>query len=320
MAEKGDSHKLTISKPPTVSAGVHAVTNALTQVFGKMGVVRGTRGLLKLNQQGGVDCQSCAWPDPDTRSFNEYCENGAKALADEGTTKRIGREFFAEHSISELSEQTDFWLGNQGRLTEPLVLREDGEHYDPISWAEAFELIAEKLNSLASPDEAVFYTSGRTSNEAAFLYQLFVRQFGTNNLPDCSNMCHESTSVALSESIGLGKATIRLEDFEKTELVIVIGQNPGTNAPRMLSSLAAAKAAGAKMIAVNPLREVGLSTFIDPNPQHGNPFGILGFRPAKLADLHLPVRIGGDMAVLKGLMKSLLERERAAPGMVFKWM
>lgn len=317
MANKSVTPILRVSKPPTVSAGIHAVTNALRHVFGKMGVVRGTRGMLKLNQKGGVDCQSCAWPDPDRRTINEFCENGAKALADEGTTKRIGKEFFAEHSVRSLSERTDFWLNQQGRLTEPLVLREDGTHYVPISWQDAFTLIADSLNSLASPDEAVFYTSGRTSNEAAFLYQLFVRQFGTNNLPDCSNMCHESTSVALAESIGLGKATIRLEDFERTDLVIVIGQNPGTNAPRMLSSLTAAKAAGAKMIAINPLAEVGLTSFVDPNPQHGNPLSVLGFRPSKLADLHIPVRIGGDMAVLKGLMKSLLERERAAPGTVF---
>ncbi|MBK9216903.1 MAG: FdhF/YdeP family oxidoreductase [Chloracidobacterium sp.] len=296
---------------------MHAVTNALRHVFGKMGVVRGTRGMLKLNQKGGVDCQSCAWPDPDRRTINEFCENGAKALADEGTTRRIGREFFAEHSVADLSEQTDFWLNQQGRLTEPMVLREGGTHYEPVSWEAAYAIVAEHLNSLASPDEAIFYTSGRTSNEAAFIYQLFVRQFGTNNLPDCSNMCHESTSVALAESIGLGKATIRLEDFERTDLVIVIGQNPGTNAPRMLSSLAAAKAAGAKMIAINPLEEVGLTSFVDPNPQHGNPLSVLGLRPAKLADLHLPVRIGGDMAVIKGLMKSLLERERAAPGTVF---
>jgi molybdopterin-dependent oxidoreductase alpha subunit len=309
--------KLKITQPPETSAGVHAVTNALRHLYGKMGVVRGTRGMLKLNQKGGIDCQSCAWPDPENRTINEFCENGAKALSDEATTSKIGREFFAEHSVAELSVNEDYWLNKQGRLTEPVVLREGGTHYEPIEWGEAFRLIAEKLNTLASPDEAVFYTSGRTSNEAAFLYQLFVRQFGTNNLPDCSNMCHESTSVALAESIGLGKATIRLDDFEKTELVIVIGQNPGTNAPRMLSSLAAAKNAGAKMISINPLPEVGLTSFADPNPQHGNPLSVLGFRPAKLADLHLPVRIGGDMAVLKGLMKILLDRERVGPGSVF---
>ncbi len=312
-----DRKKLTVTPPPETSAGIHAVTNALKHVYGKMGVIHGTRGLLNLNQKGGIDCQSCAWPDPEHRTINEFCENGAKALADEGTKKKIGAEFFAEHSVADLAAREDFWLNGQGRLAEPLVLREGGTHYEPITWDEAIALIADKLKALASPDEAVFYTSGRTSNEAAFLYQLFVRQFGTNNLPDCSNMCHESTSVALAESIGLGKATIRLDDFEKTDLVIVIGQNPGTNSPRMLSSLAAAKAAGARMIAINPLPEVGLTSFVDPNPQHGDLFGVLGFKPAKLADLHLPVRIGGDMAVVKGLMKILLERERRSPGSVF---
>lgn len=310
-------HELKVTPPPATSAGIHAVTNALRHVYGKMGVIHGTRGLMNLNQKGGIDCQSCAWPDPEHRTINEFCENGAKALADEGTKKKIGAEFFAEHSVADLAAREDFWLNDQGRLAEPLILREGGTHYEPISWDEAIGLIAGRLNGLESPDEAVFYTSGRTSNEAAFLYQLFVRQFGTNNLPDCSNMCHESTSVALAESIGLGKATIRLEDFEKTDLVIVVGQNPGTNSPRMLSSLAAAKAAGAKMIAINPLPEVGLTNFVDPNPQHGSLFGVLGFRPAKLADLHLPVRIGGDMAVLKGLMKILLENERQTPGTVF---
>ncbi len=309
--------KLKVTPPPKVSAGIHAVTNALRHLYGKMGPIRATRGMLRLNQKGGIDCQSCAWPDPDHRTINEFCENGAKALSDEATKKKIGREFFAEHSVEELAAESGFWLNDQGRLIEPFVLRDGGTHYEPIGWDEAIGLIAEKLSALASPDEAIFYTSGRTSNEAAFVYQLFVRMFGTNNLPDCSNMCHESTSVALAESIGLGKATIRLDDFEETDLVIVIGQNPGTNAPRMLSSLAAAKKAGAKMIAINPLPEVGLTSFVDPNPQHGNPLSLLGFRPAQLADLHLPVRIGGDMAVLKGLMKVMLERERSEPGSIF---
>ena len=320
LTMKNDTEKvdtLEVTAPPKTSAGLHAVTNALRHLYGKMGVVRGTRGMLKLNQKGGIDCQSCAWPDPENRTINEFCENGAKALSDEATKQKIGREFFAEFSVKALAEKSDFWLNEQGRLTEPMVLRDGETHYEPITWEEAIAVIAEKLNSLASPDEAVFYTSGRTSNEAAFLYQLFVRMYGTNNLPDCSNMCHESTSVALAESIGLGKATIRLEDFEETDLVIVIGQNPGTNAPRMLSSLAAAKKAGAKMIAINPLPEVGLTSFTDPNPQHGNPLSVLGFRPAKLADIHLPVRIGGDMALLKGLMKIMLERERDKPGTAF---
>ncbi|NOT47232.1 MAG: molybdopterin-dependent oxidoreductase, partial [Acidobacteria bacterium] len=318
MGQKSDTPELIVSKPETVAAGLAAVTSALKVTTGKMGVVRGVRGMLSINQAGGFDCPSCAWPDPEShRTFAEFCENGAKAMADEGTRKRIGADFFSQYSISELSRQPDHWLNDQGRLTEPLILRDGSGHYEPIEWAEAFKTIADKLNALASPDEAVFYTSGRTSNEAAFLYQLFVRQFGTNNLPDCSNMCHESTSVALAESIGLGKATIRLDDFEKTDLVIVIGQNPGTNAPRMLTSLEAAKKAGAKMIAINPLPEAGLLNFVDPNPQHGNPLSILGFSPIKLADIHLPLRIGGDMAVLKGLMKTMLEREREKPGTVF---
>lgn len=315
---KNKDEHLSISEPEQTAAGLEAATKAAKVVFGKMGVVRGTRAMLKINQAGGIDCQSCAWPDPEShRTLAEFCENGAKAMADEGTTKRIGTEFFASHSVDELSRQSDKWINDQGRLTEPLVLKEGGTHYEPISWKAAFELIASRLNSLGSPDEAIFYTSGRTSNEAAFVYQLFVRQFGTNNLPDCSNMCHESTSVALAESIGLGKATIRLEDFEKTDLVIVIGQNPGTNAPRMLTSLAAAKANGARMIAINPLPEAGLMNFKDPNPQHGNPFSILAGSGVKLADLHLPVRIAGDMAVLKGVMKVMLERERRSPGSVF---
>ncbi|MEO7673442.1 MAG: FdhF/YdeP family oxidoreductase, partial [Pyrinomonadaceae bacterium] len=316
MAEKLEKSK--ISPPAKTAAGIKSVVSTTRAVFGKMGVIRGARGLLHINQPGGFDCQSCAWPDPEShRSLAEFCENGAKAMADEATTKRIDREFFTKYSLAELSAHEDFWLNDQGRLTEPVVLREGATHFTPVSWDEAFQIIAGELNSLGSPDEAVFYTSGRTSNEAAFLYQLFVRQFGTNNLPDCSNMCHESTSVALAESIGLGKATIRMEDFDKTDLVIVVGQNPGTNAPRMLTSLASAKAAGAKMIAINPLPEAGLMNFVDPNPQHGNPLSILGIHPVKLADLHLPVRIGGDMAVLKGIMKLLLERERATPGTVF---
>lgn len=315
---------LKVTPPPGSSAGLKAVTSALRHLFGKMGVVRGTRGMFALNQKGGIDCQSCAWPDPEHRTINEFCENGAKALADEATTKKIEADFFAKYSIQQLQGKDDHWLNAQGRITEPLILPEGATHYQPVRWEEAFKTIASHLNALDSPDEAAFYTSGRTSNEAAFLYQLFVRQFGTNNLPDCSNMCHESTSIALAESLGLGKATIRLEDFEKTDLVLVIGQNPGTNSPRMLASLRAAKLAGAKIISINPLAEVGLSTFVDPNPQHygrnlaAGPFALLSGRGTKLGDLHLPVRIGGDMAVLKGLMKLLLERDRKAPGTVFQ--
>ncbi len=313
---------LTVTKPMHIAAGLDAIKATVSHVYSEMGVVNGTSVLLNLNQKGGIDCSSCAWSDPKDRTLAEFCESGAKAMADEGTTKVAGREFFAKYSVKELSEKTDYWLNAQGRIALPVVLREGKTHYEPIEWKEAFAMIAEELNSLASPDEAIFYTSGRTANETAFLYQLFVRQFGTNNMPDCSNMCHESTSVALAESIGLGKATVRLEDFEKTDLIVIIGQNPGTNAPRMMSSLQDAKRAGAKMIAINPLPEAGLMNFVNPNPQHYPnplmfPVELLGNIPTPFADIHLPVKIGGDMAILKGIMKSLLEREQQNPGTVF---
>ena len=314
--------ELEVGERQTTAGGLTAITQSIQYAYGAMGAGRGTQTLLKLNQKGGIDCQSCAWADPQERTINEFCENGAKALADEATTKIIGAEFFEKYSVAELAEKSDQWLNAQGRIAEPLVLREGATHYEKISWENAFQLLAEELNALESPDEAVFYTSGRTSNEAAFLYQLFVRQFGTNNLPDCSNMCHESTSFALNEAIGLGKATVRLEDLEDTDLIIIIGQNPGTNAPRMLTSLQKAKQSGAKMIAINPLPEAGLLNFVQPNPQHYSnplmfPVAVLANQPTALADLYLPVRIGGDMAVLKGVMKVLAEREKENPDSVF---
>jgi oxidoreductase alpha (molybdopterin) subunit len=314
--------ELKVTPPPKTAAGRHAIEDALKQVFSKAGVVRGSRGLLHLNQKGGVDCQSCAWPDPENRTINEYCESGAKAFADDAMTETMGREFFAKYSVCELNEQDEYWLNKQGRLAEPLILRPNSDHYEPIEWEDAFQLIAAELNALGSPNEAIFYTSGRTSNETAFLYQLFVRQFGTNNLPDCSNMCHESTSVALSKAIGLGKASIRLEDLETTDLIIVTGQNPGTCSPRMLSSLRKAKLSGARIVSINPLAEAGLVDFVDPNPQHYSnplkyPIALLADKGVPIADLHLPVRVGGDMAVLKGIMKVMLERERESPGSVF---
>ena len=318
--ETGD---LEVGEIKNTAAGIGAITDTLKNTYGKMGFVRGMRALLKLNQKGGIDCQSCAWADPEEhRTFAEFCENGAKAMADEGTTERAAPELFARYGVAELSEKSDRWLNAQGRLTHPMILRESATHYEPLSWENAFQMLAAELNSLGAPDEAVFYTSGRTSNEAAFLYQLFARQFGTNNLPDCSNMCHESTSFALNESIGLGKASIRLEDLENTDLIIIIGQNPGTNAPRMMSSLQKAKRHGARIIAVNPMPEAGLMNFINPNPQHYPnplmfPLDVLGNRAAQLADLHLPLCIGGDMAVLKGIMKVLLEKEKQNPGAVF---
>ncbi|HEY2342391.1 MAG TPA: molybdopterin-dependent oxidoreductase, partial [Chthoniobacteraceae bacterium] len=251
------------AKASSVAAGVQGVYQTLRFAWKEMGVTRGLKTLLNLNQKKGFDCQSCAWPSPDDhRKVAEFCENGAKAVADEGTTKRVTRDFFRSHSISELREQSDYWLGQQGRLTEPMIKREGSDHYEPISWPAAFALLAHELNALPSPDAAAFYTSGRTSNEAAFLYQLFARQFGTNNLPDCSNMCHESSGSALSEAIGVGKGCVKLEDFDHADAIFIIGQNPGTNHPRMLSSLESAKQKrdghhGAKIVSINPLPEVG---------------------------------------------------------------
>ncbi|RZL11596.1 MAG: hypothetical protein EOO62_12215, partial [Hymenobacter sp.] len=221
-----------------IAAGVTAVLQSVEFNWGEGGVARGTRGLLKLNQFDGYDCSSCAWPDPDVhRSIAEFCESGAKATASDADDRACGPEVFAKYSLAELSQLPDRDLNNLGRLTHPMVKRPGGTHYEPIEWREAFALVADQLNALASPDEAVFYTSGKVPNEPAFLFQLFVRQFGTNNLPDCSNMCHESSSAALAEALGLGKASITLNDFYLSEVILVIGQNPGTNSPRMLTAL-----------------------------------------------------------------------------------
>jgi molybdopterin-dependent oxidoreductase alpha subunit len=297
------------------AAGMPAVLKATQYVFRKAGPVRGSHGLSVLNQKGGIDCMSCAWPEPDgPRHFAEFCENGAKALGHEMDTKRCEPEFFAAHSVAELSTRSDYWLEQQGRLTHPMVLRDGATHYVPIAWDEAFELIAGELNGLGGPDEAAFYTSGRASNEAAFAYQLFVRRYGTNNLPDCSNMCHESSGTALSATLGIGKGTVKLDDFEKTQLILVVGQNPGTNHPRMLTSLQHAKRAGAKMVAVNPLPEAGLTGFMNPQ----EPLGLLG-KATPLADLHVPVKINGDVAFFKGVMKELLAAEEQQNGSGFDW-
>jgi len=262
----------------------------------------GVKSLLALNQKESFDCPGCAWPDPDgKRSAMEFCENGAKAVAEEATKKRIGREFFKKWSVHELSEQSDFWIGKQGRLTEPMILEKGASHYEPLSFDQAFKKISDQLNKLEHPDDAIFYTSGRTSNEAAFLYQLFVRMLGTNNLPDCSNMCHESSGVGLSETIGIVKGSVTLDDFEKSDCIIVIGQNPGTNHPRMLSSLQSAKKNGANIITINPLREAGLQAFLHPQ----KPWQWLSFKN-RLTDTFLQVKINGDIALLKGIMKHML--------------
>jgi molybdopterin-dependent oxidoreductase alpha subunit len=308
-----DTDAVQANPPPSVAGGMPALAQTLRRLRAYPGVVRGTRALLALNQKTGFDCPGCAWPEPaEHRSAFEFCENGAKAVLAETTTARADAPFFARRSITELAAESDHWLGEQGRLVEPMVLRAGSDRYQPISWEEAFALIARELQALDSPDRAVFYTSGRTSNEAAFLYQLFVRQLGTNNLPDCSNMCHESSGWALRETLGVGKGTVQLDDFDSADAIFVIGQNPGTNHPRMLTTLQAAARRGCRIVSINPLAEAALHRF--QHPQH--PLESAG-RGTAIAGLHLPVRVNGDVALLQGIMKELLEEERRRPGRVF---
>jgi len=300
------------ASPPDTAGGIPSIATALKYALGSPGIVRGASTLARLNQFEGFDCPGCAWPDPDDeRSFNEYCENGAKAIAEEATSKRVTPDFFQRWGVEGLSRQTDYWLGLQGRLTHPMVLREKASHYEPIAWNDAFQLIASELSALSTPDEAIFYTSGRTSNEAAFLYQLFVREFGTNNLPDCSNMCHESSGIALQQTIGVGKGTVKLSDFDLADTIFVIGQNPGTNHPRMLTTLQRAARRGATIISINPLSEVGLSRFKHPQEI----FHLLG-EGTKIAARFVRVRLSGDHAFFRGICKSLLEEESLNPGSV----
>lgn len=296
------------------AAGMPAVMAAFSDLFEEKAPIRGMRALFKMNQMGGFDCPSCAWPDPDDERsvLGEYCENGAKALAEEATTKRVTPEFFKQNSVYDLARLDDYQIGKMGRLTDPMYLPEGGTHYQPITWDNAFKKIAEHLNALDSPDEAAFYTSGRTSNEASFVYQLFAKEFGTNNMPDCSNMCHETSGSALRPTIGIGKGTVTLEDFYEAEVIVIIGQNPGTNAPRMMSALAKGKKNGAKIIAINPLPEAGLMGFINPQSVKDILKG-----GVQLADLYLPVKINGDMALLKALELLLIEFEKKNPGTVF---
>ena len=297
-----------LEAPSKHSAGITGVKVALQHAFREMGVIKSLNTLSHLNQKDGFDCPGCAWPDPEKPSkLGEFCENGAKAIAEEATNKRVDKGFFKKYSVEELSLWSDYQLGKSGRLTEPLILKSNSVYYEPISWDEAFNLIAEELHKLNSPDEAIFYTSGRSSNEAAFLYGLFVRAFGTNNMPDCSNMCHESSGVALSETLGIGKGSVKLDDFEDAEVVIVMGQNPGTNHPRMLSALQKCKESGGKIISINPLEEAGLIRF--KNPQQIK--GIIG-SGSSLTDIHLQVKINQDVALIKLILKKLaiLDTER----------
>ena len=300
-----ESSPPSLSKPKDVAAGIPAVISSLAHGITRMGTLASLRNFTSVNRFDGFDCPGCAWPDPDGhRTIAEFCENGAKAVADEGTRKRAGPEFWSQWSVGELSRKSDQWLNSQGRLTHPMILRPGSDYYSELSWDEAFDIIADELVSLDNPDQAVFYTSGRTSNEAAFLWQLLARRFGTNNLPDCSNMCHESSGVALSDSIGIGKGTVTLDDFTKADLIIVVGQNPGTNHPRMLTALRDAKRAGASIISINPLLETGMKRFKHPQA----PLELLG-SGTLISDKHVPVRVNGDFALFRGLAKVVMQRE-----------
>ncbi|MFC9547054.1 FdhF/YdeP family oxidoreductase [Streptomyces sp. NPDC056956] len=290
-----------VGEPKRAAAGLPAIGHTLRMAQQQMGVRRTALTLLNVNQQDGFDCPGCAWPEPEHPHRAEFCENGAKAVAEEATLRRVTPEFFARHPVSDLAGRSGYWLGQQGRLTHPVYLPEGGDHYEPVTWERAFDIVAEEIDALSSPDEAVFYTSGRTSNEAAFLYQLFARELGTNNLPDCSNLCHESSGSALSETIGVGKGSVLLEDLYQADLIIVAGQNPGTNHPRMLSALEKAKANGARIISVNPLPEAGLERFKNPQTAKGLTAG------TALNDLFLQIRLGGDQALFRVLNKLILQ-------------
>ncbi|MDT5003819.1 MAG: hypothetical protein QOJ24_995 [Mycobacterium sp.] len=307
-----DEHAVISTGAEREAAGVKAVMVSLKRGLESMGVFRTAASLIRLNQQKGFDCPGCAWPEEHGgRKFAEFCENGAKAVAEEATKRVVTPEFFARHSMAELEAKPEYWLSQQGRLTHPMVLRPGADHYQPIDWADAYRLIADELRALDSPNEAVFYTSGRTSNEAAFVYQLLVRSFGTNNLPDCSNMCHESSGAALTDSIGIAKGSVTVEDIAEADVIVIAGQNPGTNHPRMLSVLEKAKVNGAKIIAVNPLPEAGLIRFKDPQKVHG----VVG-HGIPIADEFVQIRLGGDMALFAGLGRLLLEADDRAPGSV----
>ncbi|MVN22267.1 FdhF/YdeP family oxidoreductase [Mucilaginibacter arboris] len=305
---------LKLGEPYKVAAGVHAVVVAGEHVFGQMPISRGMKALFKLNQKLGYDCPSCAWPDPDDdrSSIAEYCENGAKAVADEAMTKSIKPPFFAENTVADLAKLDDYHISKSGRIAQPMYLPEGATHYQPISWDDAFKTIASHLNGLQNPNEAIFYTSGRTSNEAAYIYQLFTKEYGTNNLPDCSNMCHESTSFALAKNLGIGKGSVKLQDFYEAEVIVILGQNPGTNHPRMLTALQKGRANGAKIVSVNPLHETGLLGFSNPQKFQG----VMGIN-TRLTDIFLQVKVNGDLALIKAIELLLLEEEEKKPGTVF---
>ena len=306
-AANGPNHELAdkpVFAPYNAPAGGWGALHATARALREQSVeLKGSRALLSMNQPDGFDCPGCAWPDPRHTSSFEFCENGAKAVTWELTKRRVTREFFAAHTVHQLDQESDHWLEEQGRLTEPMGYDPATDHYVPVDWDGAFALIGRELNALDDPNEAEFYTSGRTSNEAAFMYQLFARRFGTNNFPDCSNMCHEPTSVGLPESIGIGKGTVLLEDFAQTEAIFIIGQNPGTNSPRMLTELHNASRRGVPIVVFNPLRERALERYAAPQ----DPIEMATFGETRIASEFCQLRIGGDVAALKGVMKLVLE-------------
>jgi formate dehydrogenase major subunit len=308
---EGTDAGLSVGTPKRSAGGLPSLSETLPRAVGEMGPARAWKTLRGLNQKDGFDCMSCAWPDPPERKLAEFCENGAKAVGWEAEPLRIPHEFWAENDVDSLASRTEYWLGQQGRLVEPVYKAAGERNYRPVSWEEALAVVARELNALDSPDEATFYTSGRTSNEAAFAYQLFVRAFGTNNLPDCSNMCHESTGQAMGETLGVGKSAVTYTDFAKADLIVIMGQNPGTCHPRMLTALEEAKMAGASIVAVNPLPEAGLINF--KNPQRVR--GLIG-KGTDLADQFLQIRLAGDMALLQAVSKRVLDAERARPATV----
>lgn len=300
-----------VTEPKEFAAGMGGVLHSMMPSLSTLGVGRTAKLLTKINQKDGFDCMSCAWPDPSHRKIAEFCENGSKAVTWEATPVKVEREFWRENSLSSLEDKTEYWLGMQGRIIEPVYRPKGSDHYEPISWDRAYGIVAEHLNALDHADEAAFYTSGRASNEAAFLYQLFARMLGTNNLPDCSNMCHESTGTAMQYTVGIGKSTIAYDDFEKSDLIIIMGQNPGTNHPRMLTALQEAKEAGAQIVAVNPLPEAGLKGYKDPQRVRG----YLG-KATEIADQFMKIRLGGDMALLQAISKRVIQAEQRNPGTV----
>lgn len=306
--------KIRLTERKNKAAGFPAVVSSLKHLKRELGIWKGIKVLNRMNQKNGFDCPGCAWPDPDGKrsSLGEYCENGVKAIAEEISIRRVDGDFFKQYDVEELSNQSDYWIGKRGRITDPMLLKAGEKHYQPISWEEAIERIGSSLKSLDNPNEAVFYTSGRTSNEAAYMYQLLARQLGTNNLPDCSNMCHESSGTGLGETLGIGKGSVKLEDLHQAEVIVVMGQNPGTNHPRMLSALAKCKANGGTVVSVNPIPEAGNSAFSDPQ----DPLSLLKGGD-KLTDLYLQVKINGDVALLKAACILMLEAEKKAPGTVF---